>query len=89
MLGRACHRLLGDHSDRSLAEWLAPIYRCIRGDHHFYAAPAGVNKLFVASRSLGDDPVFRKMGSADYFSGDCHLGLIPIVSGAFDALVIA
>ena len=60
-----------------------------RGDHHFYAAPAGVDRLFVASRSFGDDPVLRSMGSAFHLSGDRDLSVVQTLSQSSDAVVVA
>ena len=60
-----------------------------RCDYHFYVAPAGVDRLFVASRSLGDDPILRSMGSAFHLSGDRDLSVVQTFSQSSDAVVVA
>ena len=57
-------------------------------DHHFYVAPVEVDRLFVASRSFGDDPVLRSMGSAVYFSGYSDLSVVQTLSQSSDAVVV-
>ena len=60
-----------------------------RGNHHFYVAPVGVDRPFVASRSFGDDPVLRSMGSAFYLSGDRDLSVVQTISQSSDAVVVS
>ena len=60
-----------------------------RGDHRFYVAPVGVDRLFVSSRSFGDDPVLRSMGSAFYLFGDRDLSIVQTLSQSPDAVVVS
>ena len=59
-----------------------------RGDHRFYVAPVGVDRLFVSSRSFGDDPVLRSMGSAFHLPSDRDLSIVQTISQSADAVVV-
>ena len=60
-----------------------------RGDYHFYVAPAGVDRFFITSRSLGDDPVFGPMGSAFHLFGDRDFSIVQTISQSPNAVVVA
>ena len=67
---------------------MAAVHSNSRCDYHFYVAPAGIDRLFVASRSFGDDPVFGSMGSAFHLSGDRDLSVVQTLSQPSDAVVV-
>ena len=70
MLGGACLEQVGEQCARSVDRGVATVRSCIRGHHRFHDVAFGDDRLLVASRSVGDDPVLGSMGGAFHFSGD-------------------
>ena len=88
MVRGACPEREGGQCASHVDKRMATVRNHSRGDHRFYVAPVGVDKLFVSSRPFGDDPVLRSMGSAVYFSGYRYFSIIQGVSQSPDAVVI-
>ena len=78
----------GEQRAYHVAKWMAAFHSDSGSDHHFDVAPVEVDRLFVASRSLGDDPVLCSMGSAVYFSGYRDLSVVQTSSQSPNAVVV-
>ena len=76
MLGGACLEPVGERCASSVDRRVATVRSCIRGHHRFHDVAFGVDRLLVASRSVGDDPVLGSMGGAFHFSGDRDLSTV-------------
>ena len=88
MLGGACLSREGEKYAPRVDKWMAAVQSGSWCDHHFYVAPAGVDRLFITSRSLGDDPVFGSMGSAFHLFGDRDFSIVQTISQSSDAVVV-
>ena len=67
---------------------MAAVHSNSRRDYHFYVAPAGIDRLFIPSRSLGDDPVFGSMGRAFHLLGNWDVSIVQTVSQSPNTVVV-
>ena len=88
MLGGACPSRRGEKYALRVDQWMAAVRSDSRCDYCFYVAPAGIDRLFITSRSLGDDPVFCLTGSAFNLFGDRDFSIVQTISQSPNAVVV-